>query len=411
MIINRKRTHTKTTILITLLASVCMLTTSLVNGSIAYGAEAPAGDENFNYNGYSATQLKNISECISGVIPASKCPAYEASSNDYYTGTVNHDNMPASGSIINTKIGWRKWADAAMKANSYDGVYGTLKMNWNNNAIGVKFRLIGINQDNRADGIGKAGLTFQAIGSNTITGKMNNSKYNNIGGWRDSILRKNLNDETGTIWNAIQSTDFKNNITPVLKTTSNGKCYNGYICDDTSNTLSITTDKLFILSPSEMGMPVIKNYHVLSNDYSSSFGGSQSDANVHYYDSDTYNNTIKSSSDGNSQNFNFWSAVFNYIYSGDTYQWWMLPAGSRKMSNGNQAYHNTDSYSYCALATSSNPSTNKNCSLSSDYSSDYWLRSVYKFNYFASYFSESRGGYLYTLAPGTSAGVAVSFSF
>ena len=112
--------------MISLLTSACMLTTSLVNGSIAYGAEAPAGDENFNYNGYSATQLKKISACISGVVPESECPSYEASSKDYYTGTVNHVNMPTG--VISTKSGWLKWADAAMKANSYDGVYGTLRI-------------------------------------------------------------------------------------------------------------------------------------------------------------------------------------------------------------------------------------------------------------------------------------------
>ena len=112
--------------MISILTSACMLTTSLVNGSIAYGAEAPAGDENFNYNGYSATQLKKISECISGVVSESECPSYEASGKDYYTGTVNHVNMPAG--VISTKAGWLKWADAAMKANSYDGVYGTLRI-------------------------------------------------------------------------------------------------------------------------------------------------------------------------------------------------------------------------------------------------------------------------------------------
>ena len=129
--------------LTSLAVSACMIITSLACGNMAYGAEAPAGDDNFNYNGYSATQLKKISECISGAVPESECPAYEASSKDYYTdkiggyeasskdydeigGTVNHDNMPTG--VISTKDGWLKWADAAMKANSYDGVYGTLRI-------------------------------------------------------------------------------------------------------------------------------------------------------------------------------------------------------------------------------------------------------------------------------------------
>ena len=115
--------------LTSLAVSVCMIITSLACGGMAYGAEAPAGDDNFNYNGYSATQLKAISECISGVVPESECPSYESSSKDYYTetgGNVNHANMPAG--VISTKADWLKWADAAMKANSYDCVYGTLRI-------------------------------------------------------------------------------------------------------------------------------------------------------------------------------------------------------------------------------------------------------------------------------------------
>lgn len=110
--------------LTSLAVSACMIITSLACGNVAYGAEAPAGDDNFNYNGYSATQLKKISECISGVVPVSECPAYEASGKDYYVGTVNHASMPTG--IISTKAGWLQWADAAM--NSYDGVYGTLRI-------------------------------------------------------------------------------------------------------------------------------------------------------------------------------------------------------------------------------------------------------------------------------------------
>ena len=233
--------------------------------------------------------------------------------------------------------------------------------------INVRFRLIGINQDNRADGTGKAGLTFQAIGNYSIESSMNTT-HSSSGGWRDSMLRKNLNDEsTGTIWNAIRSTDFKNNITPVLKTTNNdnnkGK--------NTSNASSTTIDKLFILSPSEMGMPIIKNYSVIID-----YTNGQKNANVHYYDLDSYNNTIKSSDYGNSYG---WYAAFDYIYAGNAYQWWMLPAGNRTdyittdgRTSEQQAYHNTDSYSYCTLTTSSNPSS-KNAYV--DYFASFMLRS------------------------------------
>ena len=44
------------------------------------------------------------------------------------------------------------------------------------------------------------------------------------------------------------------------------------------------------------------------------------------------------------------------------------------MSNGSQAYHNTDSYSYNALTNSSNPSTNQKCDWNR-----YFLRSYYDY--------------------------------
>ena len=399
--------------LTSLAVSACMIITSIACGNMAYGAEAPAGDENFNYNGYSATQLKKISECISGVVPESECPSYEASSKDYYTdtgGTVNHANMPAG--VISTKSGWLKWADAAMKANSYDGVYGTLRIasEWatgsTSSSTDVRFRLIGINQDDMADGTGKAGLTFQAIGQYNIESAMNTTE-SNAGGWRDSMMRKNLNDEsTGTIWNAIQSTDFKNNVTPVLKTTNN----NANDGKGNSDNTSTTADKLYILSPSEMGMPIIKNYKVIYYWY---YHQDESDANVHYYDSGSYKNTIKSSNDGNynsvwadGYNYKIWEAGYNYIYSGNAYQWWMLPAGSRKMSNGSQSYHNTNSYSYCAIANivnTKNPSINTHCSTDS-----YWLRSFGDVPSYPSIFSD---GYLGTAYPSTVHSVILAFAF
>ena len=229
---------------------------------------------------------------------------------------------------------------------------------------------------------------------------MNTTSNAGAGGWRDSQLRKNLNDEsTGTIWNAIQSTDLKNNITPVLKTTNNDNSYYLHNKSDHNSNVSITVDKLFILSPSEMGMPIMRNY---ANIYSYNESG-QSNANMHYYDLDSYNNTIKSSNDGNTR---WWFAKRDYLYSGNAYQWWMLPAGSRKMNNGNQAYHNTDSYSYCALSPSDN--NYSKCNYDDSY---YWLRSVNDYDYFAVYKSIDFSGYLCDGYPADASGIVVSFSF
>lgn len=50
-----------------IIVSICMLVFSFIGGGLAYGAEAPAGTADFDYNGYSASQLKAISECNAGI--------------------------------------------------------------------------------------------------------------------------------------------------------------------------------------------------------------------------------------------------------------------------------------------------------------------------------------------------------
>ena len=275
----------------------------------------------------------------------------------------------------------------------------------------VRFRLIGINQDDRADGTGKAGLTFQTIGYYTNNNILTSGITNTAGGWRDSMLRKNLNDKsTGTIWNAIQSTDFNNNIAPVLKITNNS-AYDYYMLgsnyknsDNTSNASNITVDKLYILSPSEMGMPIMNGYNVANGNQNNA---NEYNANVHYYDSDSYKNTIKSSKDCN---FYGWYSNNDYIYFGNTYQWWMLPAGSRKMSNDNQAYHNTDSKTYIASGLNKNPSTIIGC-----YAIHYWLRATYHDSYYSSgdvsIFDSGSLSYLPIDGQYNNSDLIVSFSF
>lgn len=245
MMINRMMKARFGVMLVAIIVSICMLVFSFIGGGLAYGAEQPAGTADFDYNGYSASQLKAISECIAG-IPGKPCPSYSASTVDHYTGTPKHANMPTG--VISTKDGWLKWADAAMKANSYDGVYGLVKLSSDNDTTHsvkdgsstVYFRLVGINHDDRSDGLGKAGLTFQAIGyyripssdqhydgswddgswdNGTVINKTDASGWGtNAGGWRDSELRKSMN--SWMIWNVFPS-DFKDNVTAVNKITNN----------------------------------------------------------------------------------------------------------------------------------------------------------------------------------------------
>lgn len=386
-----------------IIVSICMLAFSFIGGGLAYGAEAPAGTDDFDYNGYSASQLKAISECIAG-IPGKPCPSYSASTVDHYTETQKHANMPTG--VISTKDGWLKWADAAMKANSYDGVYGLVKLSSDNDTThSVKtgsstmyFRLVGINQSDRSDGLGKAGLTFQAVyqipspyhyhydsyWDNLFKSKIN-QPWTNAGGWHGSYLRNSMNN--GIIWMVFPS-DFKDNVTAVNKITNNHV---------NPIAMSATVDKLWIMSPSEMGMPIMNGYRIA--------GGNKVNTDVHVYGSDgRYDDTVKST---DYNNYNSWHSSKYYLYSNDAYQWWMLPSGDRKMSDGNQSYHNTDSYSYCSVAANEDPS------LSSKYScwrGDFWLRSPTSRDGVFSLF-EGSGGCLSSANVHESYGIVPAFSF
>lgn len=194
----------------------------------------------------------------------------------------------------------------------------------------------------------------------------------------------------GIIWNAFPSV-FKDNVTVVNKITNNYVKDSG---DYDSGVMSTTADKLWIMSPSEMGMPV--SIPVSINSFT------QAGADVHVYSIDGgYDGTVKSTSDGNLEKE--WHPEEDYLYSNDTYQWWMLPAGDRKMSNGDQAYHDTDSYSYCAVSNGHNPSSNAGCS------GYFWLRSPYYNGNFA-YF-DGPDGYLDYNDSGMYYGVIPAFSF
>ena len=130
---------------------------------------------------------------------------------------------------------------AAMEKNLTDGVKGTLTLSDGSN---LPFRLIGILHDDKADGSGrKAGLTFMAWNALPKAYVMNNS-YTNRGGWRDSLLRNQMNN--GEIWNQFP-TDFQNNVTPVLKQTNN-MAYGS----SSGSSASATADKVWLVSYREL---------------------------------------------------------------------------------------------------------------------------------------------------------------
>lgn len=107
------------------------------------------------------------------------------------------------------------------------------------NGMRLIYRIIGINHDDLSDGSGKAGLTFLSTPLD-IYGRMNATKFNH-GGWEKSELRQKMN--SGEIWNLMPS-DLQSKVKSVTKLTNND-CYS-------VGTVTATTDKLFLLSYSEI---------------------------------------------------------------------------------------------------------------------------------------------------------------
>ena len=100
----------------------------------------------------------------------------------------------------------------------------------------------GINHDDLADGSGKAGLTF--LTKNEAIGKyLMNADNTAVGGWEKGELRAKMN--SGEIWNLMPS-DFQSKVKPVRKLTNN---VDGA---DKNAAITATTDKLFLLSYSEI---------------------------------------------------------------------------------------------------------------------------------------------------------------
>ena len=105
----------------------------------------------------------------------------------------------------------------------------------------LEYRIIGINHDDLADGSGKAGLTFEATNNVLGTQRMNATNAN-VGGWEKSELRGRLN--SGDLW-ALLPSELQSKVKAVTKMTDNKG-------GGTAGTPSATTDKVFLLSSTEV---------------------------------------------------------------------------------------------------------------------------------------------------------------
>ena len=176
----------------------------------------------------------------------------------------------------------------------------------------LEYRIVGINHDDLADGSGKAGLTFEA--TNAVLGAQRmNATQTNAGGWKQSELRGRLN--SGDLWSLLPS-ELQSKVKTVKKMTDNKG-------GGTAGTPSATTDKVFLLSTTEV------------------YGNLQSDgAQYEYYKS---KGVTTSSYSGASSSGNHWarsvspsySTTFRYVRnsggchdSGATYANYVFPAFS-----------------------------------------------------------------------------------
>lgn len=136
------------------------------------------------------------------------------------------------------KNGTSSIAYAKAKAAMDAGTRFTMKLT---DGKTLEYRIIGINHDDLADGSGKAGLTYLTT-STGITSRMN-ATATNAGGWEKSELRAKMN--SGDIWNLMPA-DFQSKVKSVRKLTNN---VGG---TDNNAAVTATTDKLFLLSYSEI---------------------------------------------------------------------------------------------------------------------------------------------------------------
>lgn len=238
-----------TSILSAIIVSLC--------GSNLALAEVGGGDANFSYAGYSARQIKDIANCISGV--------------DTTTSLCGEKGSQ----------GWKDWA----KQNLRNGTRGQFTMRDDT----VQVRLVGVNVDNRADGKGKAGLTFMTTTYLTESDMNVGDTDNNAGGYRDLRNRKDYNE--GRYKDTISS-DVYQYLTPVLKTQDNqAKAeMNNWKHSATSNAI---VEKVSMPSPLELNM------------------------NVTYYGSNSYNNGLTPSGTNQTNPQEWWYAWYNYLYSGN----------------------------------------------------------------------------------------------
>ena len=187
---------------------------------------------------------------------AAKSIADEGTSSPYY---AEFKNFMDNGGDWDTSAN----APGATFGQALEDGFGLMHVKWGDGRE-YTARIVGMNHDDKSDGSGKAGLTWQFTGLLYNVARYNPTGSNN-GGWRDSELRFRMNpaelgDESALmenaktdhgIWDAVPSS-LQNSIVAVDKLTKNrddGTTSN----NDLKNVpLTATSDKLWIMSYPEI---------------------------------------------------------------------------------------------------------------------------------------------------------------
>lgn len=160
------------------------------------------------------------------------------------------DEQKAAATDI-AKSGTSSVVYAKAKAAMDAGTTWSVKLT---NGKTLTYRIIGINHDDFADGSGKAGLTFEAANDALDQQQMNATKTS-VGGWEKSDLRDRLN--IGDLW-ALLPSELQSKVKSVTKMTDNN-------VGGSAGTPSATTDKVFLLSATEVYGNFWSNGHLQSD--------------------------------------------------------------------------------------------------------------------------------------------------
>ena len=178
--------------------------------------------------------------------------------------------------------GWYDWAEQ----NLHNDTRGQFTMRGDT----VQIRLVGVNVDNRADGKGKAGLTFMTTTYVSEADTNMADTDNNAGGYRDVRNRRDYN--VGRYKSTISS-DVYQYLTPVLKSQNNQSDYE-MNSDNHSATNNAIVEKISMPSPLELNMNVTQDTYMVNN-----YNGPTPSGVIQYNPNKT------------------WFARYNYLYSGN----------------------------------------------------------------------------------------------